>query len=133
MGDREGKIMKKSIPRVMTLAAISLAIVAMLATSVFAVDVSSGQFYTEEEYQKLSGKEREAYCASLANEKDKQQSLLSEAQSKLDQERAELDDLKAQLRSVDSELEPLESEVSRLEREIAELEALPKEWTVRKG
>ena len=125
--------MKKSILGVMMLAAMSLAIVSLLVSSVLAVDVSRGQFYTEEEYQKLSGKEREAYCASLASEKDKQQSLLGQAQSKLDQEQAAIDDLKAQLKKVDSELDPLESEVARLEREISELEALPTEWTVRKG
>jgi nucleoid-associated protein YgaU len=124
--------MKKSILGMIMLAAMSLAFVSLLVSSAFAVDVSRGQFYTEE-YQKLSGKEREAYCASLASERDKQQSLLSQARSKLDQEQASIDDLKAQLKKVNSELEPLEAEVSMLQREIDELEALPTEWTVRKG
>jgi hypothetical protein len=144
VGDSEGKqmpdgfqeeltTMKKSILGVMVLAAISLAIMALLVTSVLAADVSRGEFYTEEEYQKLGGKEREAYCASLATERDKQESLLSEAQSKLDSEKAKIDDLKAKLQKVDGELQPMEAEVKRLEAEIKELESLPTEWTVRRG
>jgi hypothetical protein len=129
---KEYSKMKKSISGVTVLAVMSLAIV-LVATSALAVDVSRGQFYTEEEYQKLSGKEREAYCASLAGEKDKQASLMGEAESKLDAEQAKIADLKAQLNEVNSELQPVEAEVARLEREIAELEALPTEWTVKSG
>jgi nucleoid-associated protein YgaU len=125
--------MKESILGRLVLAAVSLAIISFLVTRALAVDVSRGQFYTEEEYQKLGKKEREAYCAALAREKDKQQSLLSEAQSKLDQERAKIDDLKAKLNKVDGELQPLESEVARLQQEIADIEALPTQWTVKRG
>jgi nucleoid-associated protein YgaU len=122
--------MKKSI---LVIAAVSLAILSILATSVLAVDVSRGQFYTEEEYQKLSGKEREVYCTSLAGEKEKQAALLGQATADLDGAKASAVDLRAQLKQVDAELDPIESEVSKLEREIAELEALPTEWTVKSG
>jgi nucleoid-associated protein YgaU len=105
----------------------------MTAASVLAADVSRGQFYTEEEYQKLSGKEREAYCASLAGEKEKQAALLSTATADLDAATAAVADLKAQLQKVDGELDPIESRIKKLEREIAELEALPTEWTVKSG
>jgi hypothetical protein len=125
--------MRKSIVGMMTLAAMSLAIALLMVTSVLAVDVSEGEFYTEEEYQKLGGEEREAYCNSLAMEKEKQENLLSEAQSQLDSERAQIDDLKAQITKADSELQPLQAQIAKLEKEIAELEALPKQWTVKKG
>ena len=49
--------MKKSILGVMVLAAVSLAVMSLMVTSVLAADVSRGQFYTEEEYQKLGKKE----------------------------------------------------------------------------
>jgi nucleoid-associated protein YgaU len=130
---KESIAMKKSISGITLLAAVSLAIVPLLVTSVLAVNVSEGKFYTEEEYQHLSGKEREAYCASLAAEREKQEKLLSEAQSKLDADKAKLEDLKAQLKKVDGELQPVKSRVQALEAEIAQLEALPKEWTVKKG
>jgi nucleoid-associated protein YgaU len=122
--------MKKSI---LVVAAVSLAVLSMMATSVLAVDVSRGQFYTEEEYQKLSGKERDAYCASLASEQEKQAALLGEATSQMDAAKAALADLKAKLKTADSELDPIEARVSKLEIEIAKLEALPTEWTVKNG
>jgi nucleoid-associated protein YgaU len=125
--------MKKSVLGRTWLAAISLALVLLMAASVLAVDVTKGQFYTEEEYQKLGKKEREAYCASLAQEADKQASMLGDAEGSLAAERAKVDDLKAKIQRINGELQPIESEVGRLEKEIAELGALPTEWTVRKG
>jgi nucleoid-associated protein YgaU len=125
--------MRKSVLGIIGLAAISLAMIGMMTASVLAADVTKGQFYTEEEYQKLGKKEREAYCSSLAQEADRQASMLSDAEGLLAAERAKLDDLRASLQRVNGELGPVESEVARLEKEIAELEALPTEWTVRKG
>jgi nucleoid-associated protein YgaU len=125
--------MKKSILGMTGLAAISLAIVILMAASVLAADVSRGQFYTEEEYQKLGKKEREAYCASLASEADRQTSMLGEAETDLAAEQAKLDDLKNTLKQVDGELGPVQAEVAKLEKEIAELEALPTTWAVQKG
>jgi hypothetical protein len=130
---KESIEMKKSILGITLLAAISLAIIPLTVTSVLAVDVSKGEFYTEEEYQDLSGKEREAYCGSLAREKERQQGLLSDTMSELDSDKAKLDDLKAQLSQVDGELRPIKSRVQSLEAEIADLETLPTEWTVKKG
>jgi nucleoid-associated protein YgaU len=125
--------MRKSVLGIIGLAAISLAMVGMMTASVLAVDVTKGQFYTEEEYQKLGKKEREAYCSSLAQEADKQASMLSSAEGSLAAERAKLDDVNASLQRVNGELQPVEAEVARLEKQIAELEALPTTWTVRKG
>lgn len=125
--------MRRSVLGIIGLAAISLAMVGMMTASVLAVDVTKGQFYTEEEYQKLGKKEREVYCSSLAQEADKQASMLNDAEGSLAAERAKLDDLKTSLQRVSGELEPIEAEVARLEKQIAELEALPTEWTVRKG
>ena len=116
--------MKKSILGMTGLAAISLAIVCIMAASVLAADVSRGQFYTEEEYQKLGGKEREAYCASLASEADRQVSMLGEAEMDLASEQAKIDDLSNTLKQVDGELGPVQADVARLEEEIAEFEEM---------
>lgn len=125
--------MKKSVLGRTWLAAISLALVLIMAASVLAVDVTKGQFYTEEEYQKLGKKEREAYCASLAQEANNQASMLGDTEGSLAAERAKIDDLKGKLQRVNGELQPIEGEVGRLEKEIAALEALPTKWTVKKG
>jgi nucleoid-associated protein YgaU len=125
--------MKKSIRSSMGVAALSLAIVLVLVASALAVDVSKGQFYTEEEYQKLGKKEREAYCASLASEQTGLSGRMADAKTKLDAENAMLRDLKAKIADVDSKLNPVNTEVANLEKQIKELDALPKEWTVKKG
>ncbi len=130
---KELVVMKRFLLGAVMLAAISLAVTTFWAAGAFAVDVSKGEFYTEEEYQKLSKKEREAYCEALARESERQKSMLEEAQSQLEKERALIDDLKARIRKVDSELEPLRAEIGRLQDEISRFQALPKEWTVQKG
>jgi Skp family chaperone for outer membrane proteins len=125
--------MKKSILGMTLLAAVSLAVVPLAVTSALAADVSMGEFYTEEEYQDLSGDEAEAYCEALAAEKQRQEMLLSDAQANLDKQKAKLEDLKQQMKKADGELQPMKSRVQALEAEIAELEALPTEWSVKKG
>jgi len=124
--------MKKSIG-MLVLAAISLAIVSLWVTSIFAADVTKGQFYTEEEYQKLKKKDRLAYCEALANEAERQKQLVASAQANLEKEKARVDGMKAQLKNVNGEIDPLQAEVSRLEKEIRDLEALPTQWTVKQG
>lgn len=115
------------------LVALSLAIVITWTAGAYAVDVSQGQFYTEEEYQKLSKKDRLAYCEALAAEQARQQQLAATAQADLTSGQAAVDALKAKVKAVDAELAPAQAEVSRLEAEIAELEGLPTSWTVKQG
>lgn len=119
--------------RIVLLAALSLALAALTAASVFAADVARGQFYTEEEYQKLSGDEREAYCASLANEKDRQANMLSEYGAQLEAERRKVADLTAKIRNIDAELQPLETRHAELQKEIDYYNSLPTQWTVKRG
>jgi len=131
LGFRKGLAeMKKSTG---LLAAISLAMVLLLVTSVLAVDVSKGQFYSEQEYQKLSKKDRLAYCDALAREAERQRQLLATAQTNLNNANASVDQLNAKIKQVDGELNPLQAQVNDLQRQIDELNALPKEWTVKKG
>jgi nucleoid-associated protein YgaU len=115
------------------LVALSLAIVIAWTAGAYAVDVSKGQFYTEEEYQKLSKKDRLAYCEALAAEQARQQQMLTAAQADLSTEQTAVDALNAKVKAVDTELTPAQAEVSRLEAEIAELEGLPTSWTVKQG
>jgi nucleoid-associated protein YgaU len=116
---------------IIMLAAISL--VMTLSTGVLAADVSKGQFYTEEEYQKLSGDEREAYCASLAGEMDKQKDMLSDYQGQLEAEQKAVADLKAKIAKVDAELNPMKAEATKLQKEIDYYKSLPTSWTVKYG
>ena len=117
---------------IIMLAAISLVMV-FLAASAFAADVSKGQFYTEEEYQKLSGDDREAYCLSLADEATRQKDMLSEYQGKLEAEQKKVADLKAKIAKVDAELKPMQAEADALQKEIDYYNSLPTQWTVKNG
>ena len=117
---------------IIMLAAMSLVMV-FLATSAFAADVSKGQFYTEEEYQKLSGDDREAYCGSLASEMDKQKDMLSDYQGKLAAEEKKVAELKAKIKTVDAELNPMKTKAAALQKEIDYYNSLPTQWTVKNG
>ena len=117
---------------IIMLAAMSL-VTAFAATSALAADVSKGQFYTEEEYQKLSKDDREAYCASLADEMTKQKNMLSDYQGKLEAEQKKVADLKAQIAKVDAELNPMKTKAAALQKEIDYYNSLPKQWTVKGG
>jgi nucleoid-associated protein YgaU len=114
------------------LAAMSLVLV-FLTTSAFAADVSRGQFYTEEEYQKLSGSDREAYCNSLSGEMTKQKDMLSDSQGKLEAEQKKIAGLQAKIKKIDAELNPLKAEAAGFQKEIDYYNSLPTRWTVKNG
>lgn len=123
----------KSIHFRLLLATTSLAFIGIVISEALAIDVSKGQFYTEAEYQKLSKKDRQAYCDALAAEAQKQASRLKEIQGNLSEERKKIQDLKDRIKEIDQQLQPVESQVADLENQIKQLESLPTEWTVRSG
>ena len=97
------------------------------------VDPSSGNFFTEEEYQKLSGDQREAYCAQLLSAYNSGQDCVSEARDGLDREGTAIADLEAELEGLQPRLMSIKGEVESLQSEIAYFEGLPRVYTVVKG
>ena len=97
------------------------------------VDPSSGNFFTEEEYQKLSGDQREAYCAQLLSAYGSGQDCVSEARDGLDRESTAIADLEAELEGLQPRLMSIKGEVESLQGEIAYFEGLPRVYTVVKG
>ena len=97
------------------------------------VDPSQGQFYTEEEYQKLSKDQREAYCAALLSEYQASQDCVSEAGDGLASEQTAMTDLQSELDGLRPRLMSLRGEIESLESEIAYFEGLPRVYTVMKG
>ena len=96
-------------------------------------DPSAGDFYTEEEYQKLSKDQREAYCAALLSEYRATEDCVAQAAANLDKETRAIGDLEGELESLNPRFMALKSEVEGLEREIAYFEGLPRVYTVKKG
>ena len=92
------------------------------------IDISKGEYYEDEEYQKLSRKDREAYCEALAEELDSLESRADSAQSELEHNREEIQRLTRELRDAEREYSRLSTNIDELSRQIAALEALPKEW-----
>ncbi|HSG28263.1 MAG TPA: LysM peptidoglycan-binding domain-containing protein [Candidatus Krumholzibacterium sp.] len=92
------------------------------------IDISQGEYYEDEEYQKLSKKDREAYCQSLATELETLESRSEKAQGDLEHNRSEITRLTKELRDAEREYSRLSTNIDELSRQIAALEALPKEW-----
>jgi LysM repeat protein len=96
-------------------------------------DPSAGNFYTEEEYQKLSKDRREAYCAALLAEYRAMEDCVAQTAGDLDKEARAIGDLEGELEGLTPRLMALKSEVEGLEAEIAYFEGLPRVYTVKKG
>ena len=96
-------------------------------------DPSGGDFYTEEEFQKLTNDQREAYCADLLAEYNANQDCVDEAKASLDREQAAITDLTNELSGLEPQLMSLRAEIAALEQEIAYFEGLPRAYSVVKG
>lgn len=92
------------------------------------VDISQGEYYEDEEYQKLSKKEREAYCEKLAVELESLQRRSETAQASLEQNKEDITRLTKELRDAEMQHSALVTSLDDLTGQVAALEALPKEW-----
>jgi nucleoid-associated protein YgaU len=97
------------------------------------VDVSGGDYYSEEEYEALSRKEKETYCAALESELSMLQGQVDERRGELTATRKQIESLKNQISPIERELLRIDSDIRSLTSQIAELEALPQEWIIQSG
>jgi len=97
------------------------------------VDVSAGDYYSEDEYVELSRKEKEAYCAALEGELSMLQGQVDAKHEELTATRKQIESLKNQISPIERELLRIDSDIRSLTSQIAELEALPKEWIIQSG
>lgn len=96
-------------------------------------DPSEGDYFTEEEYQKLKKDQREVYCADLLAAYREAQDCVDEASADLSLENAAIGDLEDVLAGLTPRLMSLRGEVDALQSEIAYFEGLPRVYTVEKG
>jgi nucleoid-associated protein YgaU len=97
------------------------------------MDVSSGEYYSEEEYKELSRKEKEAYCSALESELTTLQGQVDSTRGELTATRKQIESLKNQISPIERELLRIDSDIRSLNSQVAELEALPKEWLIQSG
>jgi uncharacterized protein YceK len=122
---------------------IALLLVAALAASSGCArvermaDPTTGDYYNDEEFQKLSKDQRAAYCAALADEAAKQQACADRSRGDLEREQAAIRDLEGELTGLTPRLESLAAEVDALERDIAYYEgsrgSMTSTWTRSSG
>lgn len=98
-----------------------------------AIDITKGEYYEDEEYQKLSKKDREAYCEALANELVRLKGRYKKAQSELEQNKNRVTKLTEELRDAEREYSKLTTTIDELGKELQELESLPKTWVLKYG
>lgn len=92
------------------------------------IDISQGEYYEDEEYQKLSKKQREQYCMDLASELDTLETRSETAQAQLEQNKADIQTMTKDLRDSEREYSRLRNTVDELTLQLQELASLPKEW-----
>ena len=92
------------------------------------IDISDGEYYEDEEYQKLSKKQREQYCADLASELDTLETRSETGQAQLEQNKTDIQTLTKDLRDSEREYSRLRNTVDELTLQLQELVLLPKEY-----
>jgi nucleoid-associated protein YgaU len=97
------------------------------------IDISQGEYYEDEEYQKLSKKDREVYCIALAEELEDLKARSEQAESELTQNKEDIRNLTKELRDAEREYSTLSTQIDELTRQKEELEALPKSWVLQYG
>jgi nucleoid-associated protein YgaU len=97
------------------------------------VDVTRGEYYSEDEFAGLSNAEKSAYCAALEAERERVQSEFDINTQQLVATRKQIDGLRNQITPLEKEILRIESDVRTLSGQIAALERLPKEYRVQAG
>ena len=96
-------------------------------------DVSTGDYYSEEEFKKLSKEQREAYCAALEAELARLESAKSSDSAQAEAARANLSQMQSQLNDLEGRYAEAKSGSDELQKEIEWYETLPKTYVVQKG
>ncbi|OQX86373.1 MAG: hypothetical protein B6D63_00075 [Candidatus Latescibacteria bacterium 4484_7] len=98
-----------------------------------AIDITKGEYYEDEEYQKLSKKDREAYCEALAQELIRLQGKEKAAQENLKVNKEKITKLTEELRDAERQYSSLTTSVDELTKELQMLASLPKTWVMKYG
>jgi len=97
------------------------------------VDVSAGEYFSEDEYVELSNKEKDRYNKALEGELAELQGQVEERQTELTTTRDQIESLRKQIAPIERELLRIESDLRTLSSQVAQYEALPKTWNITYG
>jgi len=96
-------------------------------------DVSRGDYYTPEEFKKLSKEQRNTYCDQLAAELDTQTKNAEAANQKVAEANQNAADLESQVASLDAQIAQLQAQIADLEAKKPAKPAESEQYTVVKG
>ena len=96
-------------------------------------DVSRGDYFTAEEFKKLSREQRNTYCDQLASELDKQAKDAEAADQRVAEANKRAADLESQMASLDAQIAELQAQVAELEAKKPAKQAEPEKYTVVRG
>jgi nucleoid-associated protein YgaU len=97
------------------------------------VDITKGEYYEDTEYEKLSKKDKEAYCKALASELAAIQERSKKAEAELTENKEKIKNLTKELREAEKDYTAYTAEIDELTRQLQELSQLPKTWKIRPG
>ena len=97
------------------------------------IDISEGEYYEDEEYEKLSKNDRERYCTSLAGELGSLQQRSENAQTELADNKGRIKSLTLELREAEKTYATLSAQVDDLTKQLQALATLPKTWKLQFG
>ena len=96
-------------------------------------DVSTGDYYSAEEFKKLSKDQRDAYCAALDAELANLEGAKGTADGQISSLRADLSGVQNELRQVQSRYDAKQGATAAVQEQINYFEGLPKMHVVEKG
>jgi nucleoid-associated protein YgaU len=120
-------------------AGAALALVAVIALAgcgpkvTRTVDVGNGEYYTDEEFTKLTTEQRDAYCAQLDQELSGLQGEAKGTTGKVSSTKSQLSSLQSEIRTLQGRYDAAKSEVDGVQKQIDYFEGLPKSHTVVDG
>lgn len=96
-------------------------------------DVSTGDYYTAEEFKNLSREQRDTYCAALDAELAKVDGAKGKAAGDADAAKGELGKLQGDLKKLQADYDGAKAENDGIQKDIDYFEGLPKMHVVEKG
>jgi nucleoid-associated protein YgaU len=97
------------------------------------VDVAKGEYYEDAEYEKLSKKDREAYCKALAAELQALGDRAKKAETALTANKERIKVLTRELRDAERAYASYTAEIDELTMQLQTLAQLPKSWKLQYG
>jgi nucleoid-associated protein YgaU len=97
------------------------------------IDIAKGEYYEDAEYQKLSKKDKAAYCRALASELDALNERAKKADAELAQNKDKIKTLTRDLREAEKEYITYSAEIDELTLQLQALSQLPKTWKLQYG